>query len=374
MSEPADPINPLSAAFDAVLVEPAAAEPSGFLEATLALLDAGDDPNPDDVTPIADPDGDKKGGAVEDPDPLASIDDEFPDLDDKATPQARERWGELKKELKQERSAVRSMREELEQLKQKSLYDPEEVETLKKQLEDYDKELAVHRIEATKEYKTVIEEPLGVIGEAAASIARRYEIDQETLFDALATENEAEQQKLLSDIVDGMSDRDRLKVYQMADDTLLLLRRRAEMKQRSHEAMQELDLRQKQTAEREQAERKRTYSSHMEKLFEALEDKLPFHQLDPNETKASVLSKLKQDALASDIGEAGLDVQAYSAAAVVILPRLINQFRAIANENRALKSRLGSASVASPTKARQAVQAPTQSGGFLETIFSNLPG
>jgi Tfp pilus assembly protein PilN len=378
-SAPADaaPINPLSAAFDNALSggENSAPPPSDFIESTLALLDApdlGEADSPDDVA------SEGVGNTSSTPgDLLDSIDDEFPDLDDKSTPLAKERWGELKKELKQERSAIRAMKEELEQLKQKSLYDPAEVDTLKQQLDEYNRELSVHRIEATQEYKRAIEEPLEIIGEAAASVARRYEIDQEDLFDALAMEDEGQQQKLLSDIVDGMSDRDRLKVYQMADDTLLILRRRSEMKSRSQEAMQELEIRQRQTEERTQAERKRTYASHMDRLFEALEDKMPFHPLDPNESKAAVLEKLKQDALAADVTSAGPDVQAYSAAAVVMIPRLINQFRALSAENRALKNRLGNTSAASPTRARQVAGPPVStnvSTDFLENIFSQLPG
>jgi regulator of replication initiation timing len=149
------------------------------------------------------------------------------------------------------------------------------------------------------------------------------------------------------------------------------------MKARSHEAMQELDIRQKETLERTQAERKRTFSTHMDRLFESLEDKLPFHPLDPNESKTAVLEKLKQDALQSDVAAAGPDVQAYSAAAGVVLPRLIKQFRALAAENNTLKSRLTNNSAASPTKARQAAPAAqTPSNGsadFLENIFSQLP-
>jgi len=373
-----DPINPLSAAFDAaVSPEPAAADASDFLSSTLALLDEPEAPVEPDApvepgTPV-EPDA-----PVDPKDPLAAIDDDFPDLDDKAvTPQAKAKWGELKSELKQERAAIRAMKEELEQLKTKSLYDPEEVETLKKRVEDYDKELAVHRIEATKEYKTAITEPLKAIGTAAESLARRYEVDPDNFFDALATTDEAKQQKLLTDIVDGMSDRDRLKVYQMADDTLLLLQKRDDMKARSHEAMQELEIRQKETSERETADRKRVFTTHVDRVFEAFEDKMPFHPITPDESKTAVLAQLKLDALAADVTGAGPDVQAYSAAAGVVLPRLIKQFRALAAENQTLKSRVSGSTAASPTRARQVApgsQPSPTTTDFLESVMSQLPG
>ena len=376
-------INPLSAAFDAALggsdpAPPTTAAPD-FIGATLAMLDdPGTGTLPSDPAPAPD-----TGTAPADPapgtaaDPLAAIDDTYPDLDDKASPQARERWDELKRELKAERKALYELRNESEQLKQKSLYDPTEIDGLKKQIADYDKELAVHRIEATTEYRQAIDAPLKVIGEAAASVARRYEIDQDTLFDALATADEALQQKALIDLVDGMSDRDRLKIYQMADDTLTILNKRNEMKARSHEAMQELEIRQRQTEERSHAEHKREFTSHMDRLFESLEDKLPFHPLDPNELKSTVMEQLKRDALLADVRSAGTDVQAYSAAAGVVLPRLIKQFRALAAENNTLKGRLSSNSAASPTKARQAspsAPAPATGGSFLDNIFAQLPG
>ena len=374
-------INPLSAAIDAALggSDPAPAAPSDFIESTLAMLDAPESAEPaPEVAPAA--------AAAEAPpvkadatptDPLAAIDDTYPDLDEKASPQARERWDELKRELKAERRAHYELRNEAEQLKAKSLFDPAEVEGLKKQIEDYNKELAVHRIEATTEYKQAIDAPLKVIGEAAASVARRYEIDQEALFDALANTDEAQQQKALTDLVDGMSDRDRLKIYQMADDTLTILNKRNDMKARSHEAMQELEIRQRQSEERSNAEHKRAFATHMDRLFESLEDKLPFHPLDPNESKTAVMEQLKRDALLADVRSAGTDVQAYSAAAGVVLPRLIKQFRALAAENNTLKSRLTNGTAASPTKARQASpspQAPAAGGSFLDNIFSQLPG
>lgn len=382
-AEPA--VNPLSAAIDAAIGggDPTPPAPSDFIESTLAMLDAPDtgtppaDPAPAPGTPAAEPPKVAEPAKAADPaDPLAAIDDTYPDLDDKASPQARARWDELKRELKAERRAHYDLRNEAEQLKQKSLFDPAEVEGLKKQIEEYNKELAVHRIEATAEYKQAIDEPLKVIGEAAASVARRYEISQDALFDALANTDEAQQQKALTDLVDGMSDRDRLKIYQMADDTLTILNKRNDMKARSHEAMQELEIRQRQSEERAAAEHKRTFTTHMDRLFESLEDKLPFHPLDPNESKTAVMEQLKRDALLADVRSAGTDVQAYSAAAGVVLPRLIKQFRALAAENTTLKSRLSSGTATSPTKARQAAPstpAPATSGSFLDNIFSQLP-
>lgn len=365
---PTEP-NPLMAALDIPATpSPGAATGLDFLDTAMAMLDAG----PQIPDPVADP-----APAADAPgDPLASIDDAFPDLDSKATPQARERWDELKRELKAERRAAYELRRESEELKSKTLYDPEEVETLKKKVADYDKELAVHRIEATQEYKTSIDEPLRAIGESAASIARRYEIDQDALFNALAEPDEGKQQRALTDLVDGMNDRDRLKLYQMADDTLLVLRKRDDLKARSHEALQELDLRQKHTQEREIAERKRTFSGHVEKVFESLEDKMPFHPLDPHETKSAVLEKLKRDTLATDLGAVGPDVQAYSAAAGVVLPRMVHQLRALAVENAALKSRLSGVTAASPARSRAlptAAAPAAVTGGFLDNLFAQLP-
>jgi hypothetical protein len=366
----ADPsINPLSAAFDAAFSgsDPVAPPTSDFINSTLAMLDDPDASVPDPKQ-VSEP-------AKALSDPLAAIDDTYPDPPASASQAEHDRWMTLKNDLKAERATSRTAREELEQLKQKSLFDPAEVDGLKKQIADYDKELAVHRIEATAEYKQAIDAPLRVIGEAAASVARRYEIDQDALFDALADPDEAQQQKALTDLVDGMSDRDRLKIYQMADDTLVILNKRNEMKSRSQEALQELGIRQKQTEERSSAEYKREFSTHMDRLFESLEDKMPFHPLEANESKSAVMEQLKRDALLADVRSAGTDVQAYSAAAGVVLPRLIKQFRAIAAENSTLKARITSGTAASPTKARQAspsAQAPVNGENFLESIFSQL--
>lgn len=367
--------NPLTTAFSdatSTPTEPTEQKASSgldFIESTLAGLDFEDTTQtPADTQQGSDSsDGDAKTNS-----PLDDLDDQFPDLDDKATPQAKQRWGELKSELKSERKALAALKQELEGLKQKTLYDPTEVESLKKQLEEYNQELSVHRIEATKEYKTTIDEPLATIGDAAASIARRYEVDQELLFDALAERDEGKQQRLLSDLVDGMSDRDRLKLYQMADDTALLLRKRDEMKSRSMEALQELEIKQQRAEELRVAEYQREFSGHVDKLFQAFETKIPFHPLDEKESKATVLDQLKKDVLAAGQSDHDVDVQAYGVAAGVMLPRLLKQYRAILSENNALKSRLSSTTAASPGRAKQAMAPPTdRPKGFLEAIFAD---
>jgi regulator of replication initiation timing len=372
--------NPLSAAMADSTAPPAPSMDSDFLASTLAQLDdigspAGSTPTPTEPV-VADPPVATDPPAVADPaDPLAAIDDGYPDLDDKATPEAKAKWGELKNELKQERQARREQEQKLKDLESKSLYDPKEVDTLKRQIEELNKEMSVHRIEATQEFKSAITQPLEVIGTAAESIARRYEIEPEALFDALANTNEAQQQKALTELVEGMSDRDRLRIYQMADDTLTLLRKRDDMKARSGEAIQELELRQKETTEREAAERKRTYTSNIERVFEAFEDKLPFHPLDPNETKSAVLDALRQQAMSSDVSAVGPDVQAYSAAAGVVLPRLIKQMRAMAAENQKLQARVSNQTATTPTKARPTVAAQppgSQSTDFLANIFAGI--
>jgi len=379
--------NPLAEAFNETAEAITTAYGIDFIGSTLAAIDEIDNGTvdlSDSVTQLEDSSSDADDDSSEstedssdDTDPLKAIDDAFPDLDDKASTSAKVRWGELKTELKQEREAMRELKKELEDLKNKSLYDPTEVETLKKQLSEYDKELAVHKIEATQEYRTVIETPLKSIGDAAAAIARRYEIENDTLFDALAEQDEAKQHRLLTDVVDGMNDRDRLKIYQMADDTLALLKKRDEMKERSQEALQELEIRQKQTQEQSQAEQKRKFTGHIDRMFEAFDDKIPFVALESNETKSAVLEQLKKDALKTNIASAGLDVQAYSAAAGVVLPRLIKQFRAIATENKALKDRMSGLNNASPARSRTVptqVRSSSSEPDFLSAVFSGLGG
>ena len=102
-SPPAAESNPLSAALDAATGGDAAADTSSdFLASTLAMLDSPDPDPPvgdlDTGSPAGDPD--PPAGDTDPKDPLAAIDDEFPDLDDKAaTPQAKAKWGALKSEL-----------------------------------------------------------------------------------------------------------------------------------------------------------------------------------------------------------------------------------------------------------------------------------
>lgn len=380
------PANPLDNAVAEVVSDqqpaPAAPDPGDdFVSRIMAGLEeeappaAGDEPNPTEDEPNPTKEEEPKPKSE---DPLDQIDEEYPELDDKATPQAKAKWGELKTELKQERHAVRELRRELEALKSKDLFDPTEVESLKKQVEEATKELAVHRIEVTKEYKEAITTPLDAIGDAAAVVARRYEINEDKLLDALAERDEAKQNKMLEDLVSGMNSRDQGKVYQMADDTLMILKKAEAMKANAHEALQELEVRQKGAAEKEAAERKRVMTSEVERVWSVLEDKLPFLPLADGESKSEILDALKQDTLATpDISTATPGVQAYSVAAGVALPRLIKQLRAVIAERDTYKARVAEINESSPARARQEPTQPApakREGGFLDAVLSQLQG
>lgn len=362
--------DPLAAALQATS-EPAV-EPStpaeDFVSRVMGQLDAPDPPpEPKPAEPT-----------VPEPKPAEPVDDidaKYPDLDEKFSPQARANWGELKKELKAERARLRELRQQAG--------DPQkpqtatEVDALRKQLDSYENELSVHRIEATKAYKETVETPLRQIGEAAASLARRYELSPADLQNALLEPDEAVQQKALASLVDGMNDRDRLKVYQMADDTLLVLRKQDELHRNSRAALQELELRQKAEEERAREEGKQVFASTVDKMFSSLKDKIPFHPLEPGETPEQVLDKARRDVLGSDFDAASPDVRAYSVTAGVMLPRLVRQFRAVEAENKQLKERLAGLSSAGPRVAAGSPAPPAprrNDAGFLEAMFAQLPG
>jgi hypothetical protein len=135
-----------------------------------------------------------------------------------ATDKAKSAWAEQRRALKEERRRREELETKLVEFERGTKeVAPDEVVKLREQNEAYENELRLTRVEATREYKEAVVAPRDQIRSAVKAIASRYEIKSADLEAAVAEGDAEKQTELLTDLAGGMGDRDRFRIYEMAD-------------------------------------------------------------------------------------------------------------------------------------------------------------
>lgn len=321
-----------------------------------AFMSASNTPPPVDATPetVTSPEMTPfealaaKYKEIPDADPPANAtpetpvtDDKFPDAESLSetlkTPEAKAKWNELRSEKKAFETKVKEYEAKVAEYETKlaeasklavSTELENKVKSYEEQVQKYEQELAISRVEATKEYKELVSSPTEAIMSAAESLAKHYKIDEQKLADALIEGNTTRQNALLEDLMDGMSERDRSRLYRLADDMGMVVAKDAELRERASTAWEEAQSRMQ--AETEASERNRllTLKNATEKVFELFgSKKLDAYGVD--------LNSVKEAALSSDIDRAAPEVRAYASAAGNMLPTVL---KALADKEARIKS------------------------------------
>ena len=242
------------------------------------------------------------------------------------------RW----KELKQAEKDLKLAQKELTELKAKgSEFEQasKEVQDLKAQIEEIqrereaiDGELYMTRVTATKEYKQYVTEPLNEIIEGAEFFAARNKIDTGDLIDALQADSNGDTSKLDALMADW-SERDKSKVWTLADNLLQIEKRKGELEQHSKEAY-ELSMERTQKEQQEQyqqyiAQRESAVSEVLPKISEKVFNILP-------EDKRPDINKLQKEVMNYDEWPENLKV--YGILGATVLPDLLDTVKSLQTE------------------------------------------
>ena len=299
----------------------------------------GDEPKPDDAPP-----GDE-------PKPEDADLDDFPDdPPGKGSEPAKKGWREVKSELKKTRAELRDERNkaqaeiaardaELAELRKQAAAVPELSEKVKF-IEEAEKELAISRVEGTREYKETVLAPLKAIEDAAKVIAEANSVDTDKLLDAIAERDPAKRLDMLEEVVSGLRETHRYKVMQMAEDAQAVLTKRDAIRERAAEARKELDeITEKNTAAaREKA--RRDFTDAAGNAVKELRKRVPFSKLADGETEDGVFDGILKKAGESDFDAAPASTKAFAAVATVMLPRVTRQLVAAQAEIKKLEARI----------------------------------
>jgi hypothetical protein len=226
------------------------------------------------------------------------------------------RWGELKKEVKTYKTQLAELKKQLQEKSQ----DSEEVSQLRseldarsKQLENYDKELYLTRVEATSEWKKTVEEPLGEIIDEVEIIANSNNIDGNELFDAIYKAAKGDR-SAIKEIFEGLDTMTQQDIHLLSKNLIQVDRRKDDLKNNSKSAyetsMKNQTEQQAQYQEQSQKEYRQAAADIGEKFEARLKDVLPAdHAVD--------FTTLRSESQSIDSWKPTMKVYAANAAAVL---------------------------------------------------------
>ena len=325
-------------------------------EPDVTKTDAGNADSTKDTTPD-----------VDDSDP-----DNFPDMPPgKGSQASKDGWNKLKATAKDFKTKFETAEKtRAEELAARDA----ELETLRKQVanlpelseraklaDEAEKELAISRVEGTREYKETIEAPLIAIEDAAEAIAKANNVNFDDILDALTERDVTKRRELLEDLMTGLRDTDKFDIIQMAKDTQQILTKRDNIRSRAAEARKELEAITQANETKAQKKAREDFESATAHSVSELRKRVPFIAINEGETADSVFNAILAKAKESNLDTANAATKAFSATAGVLLPRVTLQLIHVQEENRKLQARIQASNASSPK-----VGSTQQTSGFQE--------
>lgn len=277
------------------------------------------------------------------------------------------KFKELKSELKSYKTKVAEMEKVLaeRQTTQSDANSPQ-LEELRSKVEEYEREIAISRIEASPQFKQAVLEPTEAILDSAISMAQKYEVVPRKLIEALRQESMGDSSDALTELASDFSERDRVRLYRMADDLAEVSNRREYLKQNAAKAMAEM------------AEQQQAYEAQAEKEYR--EESLKIANSTWIETFAEnpvirslgedVVQQLQQAAPEADLLDTAPEERAYAVYAGVALPHLVKRFAEVSEKLAQAEKALGKYKKATPKVSGNVDTSPQKQeiGGFLDAI------
>lgn len=266
-------------------------------------------------------------------------------IDEEATPAAEEdepvdtsgmtksagiRFKELRTELKAEKQARIALEQKAAQAEArlKELEGTGNIsEELQQKIAAYESELQLSRLEATEAYRTVVTEPLKEVAMTADAIAAKYEINADEILDALALTDQTEQDEAFEVLLAGVNERDKLKIYALAEKLPAIFEQRQLLHENKEQALAELEARKAESEQQAAAQRAIERKEATELVFKRVEAKLPFLK-----TSGVDLEAIKSQIVDTDLESLDMANKSYNAFSGRALPKLAAAYKAALDE------------------------------------------
>jgi hypothetical protein len=311
--------------------------------------------------------------STEEEKPTEESAEEDEDTDTKSmTGSAGAKFKELKTELKTYKSKVAEMEKALAEREAKLSeigQSPESIsqmEEMKTRLAEYEQEISVSRIEASPQYKQAVLEPTQSILDSAVSLAERYEVAPKKLIEALRQESTGESSEALTELAADFNERDRIRLYGMADDLTEVSKRRDYLRDNASKALSELQ--QKQQAQ--EAEEEKWYKEESAKIATQTWDTTFANNPSISSLGDEVIKEAQSAGGEVDLLESSADERAYAVYAGVVLPHLAKKYEEVSGKLAEMEKALSKYKKASPKASGNTDTSPQKQeiGGFLDAI------
>ena len=225
------------------------------------------------------------------------------------------------------------------------LVENKDIDELQSRLSEYENEKMMSDLTDTQAYREAVTDPMNDILEKAETLMSSYEVDTDSLIDVLLEVDQEAQDQMLTEMLEGVSDRDRARMYRLAEDIVPLMSRSEELMGNAEAALQEATLLAEQTRNNELAEQAKHRANVTKNVVQRVAEKLPF---------LNGLEEVNLEEIQSKVSEADPSVIhpvdfAYNAVASQLLPTMVKQYVGARKEIDALMDKLSEYEEAEPT-------------------------
>lgn len=289
-----------------------------------------------------------------------------------AREKAKETWGNLKKARKEAESRLQERETELETLRktvEESSKTGPEMEKLRKELADhqarlkeYEEELAIGRVEATREFKEKVGAPMSEAEATVKELSEKYEIPAATIMAALREPDAKRRGDALEDISVDFKNLDRIELVQASRAYAKAHATADALRAAASEKLAELDSVATRTAEENASRIAQEFRDSAKESFKALQDQIPLLQSVPNNKKWNdYLEGIEHEATSLDVNRIPVAEVARMAVSARALPEV---FRYVGHyRNRAEKAEQEVASLKERLKDFRATEPGAGGGG-----------
>ena len=295
-----------------------------------------------------------------------------------ASDSAKNAFAAMRKDLKSEREKAAALEARLAELeKARFESDPEEVQKLRQANEEYERELQISRVEATREFKDAVVVPMQNIRESIGRIATKYELSEPEILNAFAESDPSVRADKLSDIAAGMNDRDKFALYDLETRFAKVQSTREKVVNNAKLALERIEQHREEQAKVQREEHTKRYGHIVDKVMQEAREAVPL--LQPIEGDDEWNAQLADaEKFTREVNFDGLneDTRARVALRSAIAPIIYGQFVSLYNRYQELEKSLEKYQKATPKAggggSAPAAPAKEEFDDFMSALKANL--
>jgi Skp family chaperone for outer membrane proteins len=234
-----------------------------------------------------------------------------------------------------------------------------ELETLKAERDEYESELSVARVQATKQYKVAIDAPIREATNTIQEMAKMYEMDADAVVRAAAINDPAQRRAAVKEMLTGLDPIDAVDVRRRVDELNSLYNKRDTILTNADKAMEEISKRElaqqaEQTRQQELAQKKaqeETTTTYSE-MWNRFTQEVPILKKTGNAEWDARVDGLREQAMLVEQSDLDTETRAALTYQAVAMPLMVQLFQGYVKKSQGeiagLKKALGEYRTATP--------------------------